>query len=130
MNGVKKTQVSHQHLDEKINYVKKRQVFDLPHVEMIIHWRSLLVLANWVWKEPPPGIYRGDEGGGDPIFLMTLHNTGIGQTSNNGFVLCFDWTKNNAFLWLEENLRLFQENAKLRLAPPNIGDSPLSKCLP
>ena len=69
MNGVKKTQVSHQHLDEKINYVKKRQVFDLPHVEMIIHWRSLLVLANWVWKEPPPGIYRGDEGGGVTHFF-------------------------------------------------------------
>ena len=31
MNGVKKAQVPHQHLDEKMNYTKKRQVFDLPH---------------------------------------------------------------------------------------------------
>jgi len=31
MNGVKKAQVPHQHLDEKMNYVKKREVFDLPH---------------------------------------------------------------------------------------------------
>ena len=45
---------------------------------------------------------------------MMLRNTGIGQTNNNGLGSVMIDPKNDAFFWLEENLRLFREKGGFR----------------
>ena len=44
---------------------------------------------------------------------MMLRKTGIGQTNNNGLGGVLIDPKNDAFLWLEENLRLVRERGGL-----------------
>ena len=43
------------------------------------------------------GFIGGSKGGGDPLFLMLLRNTGIGQLNNNGLGSVMIDPKNDAF---------------------------------